>query len=131
MTTSKIKVYELAKELSQDSQHLVDVIQRLGIDIKNSMSVLGSEEVRTVREYYKKQRPLAKASVPPAPAKNPVTEKRVGATVIRRRSAKAAPEPPPLPTAEDNIETVVEETAMEAQQFEEAQAVEEVETQVE
>ena len=42
--------------------YLVDVIQRLGIDIKNSISVLGSEEVRTVREHFKKQKPLTKAT---------------------------------------------------------------------
>src|SRR5579884_4227155 len=105
MATLKIKVYELAKELGQDSQHLVDVIQRLGIDIKNSMSVLGSVEVRTVREYYKKQKPYAKATSPPA-TKSPVTEKRVGSTVIRRRSssssAPAAPSrtEPPAPAVE-------------------------------
>jgi translation initiation factor IF-2 len=90
--SSKIKVYELAKELGQDSQHLVDVIQRLGIDIKNPMSVLGSEEVRNIREYYRKQRPLTKATTPAPSNKPPVTEKRVGATVIRRR-AKAADKP--------------------------------------
>jgi translation initiation factor IF-2 len=91
MTTSKIKVYELAKELGHDSQHLVDVIQRLGIDIKNTMSVLGSEEVRSVREYFRKNRTVAK-SAPSVPSRNPMTEKRVGATVIRRRAPTAAPQ---------------------------------------
>lgn len=90
--SSKIKVYELAKELGQDSQALVDVIQRLGIDIKNPMSVLGTEEVRNIREYYRKQRPLNAKAAAPVPGKPPVTEKRVGATVIRRR-AKAADKP--------------------------------------
>src|ERR1700722_10096048 len=95
--TSRIKVYELAKELGVDSQHLVDVIQRLGVDIKNSMSVLGTEEVRSVREYYRKQRPLSKASVPAATnSKSPVTEKRVGATVIRRRAKSTEPELPQI-----------------------------------
>src|SRR4051794_16214020 len=87
--SSKIKVYELAKELGQDSQNLVDVIQRLGVDIKNPMSVLGSEEVRTVREYYRKQQKASK-SAPSAASKPSVTEKRVGATVIRRRAKPSA-----------------------------------------
>jgi len=106
--SSKIKVYELAKELGQDSQHLVDVIQRLGVDIKNPMSVLGSEEVRSVREYFRKQKPLTKST--PAPvAKAPVTEKRVGATVIRRR---AKPTDKPEPVVEKVEETPVEATEM-------------------
>ncbi|MBI4405231.1 MAG: translation initiation factor IF-2 N-terminal domain-containing protein, partial [Deltaproteobacteria bacterium] len=87
LTTTKIKVYELAKELGQDSQHLVDVIQRLGIDIKNPMSVLGSEEVKSVREYYRKQRVASKSSAQlTTPSRGSMTEKRVGATVIRRRT---------------------------------------------
>jgi translation initiation factor IF-2 len=84
--SSKIKVYELAKELGLDSQQLVDVIQRLGVDIKNSMSVLGSEEVRTIRDYYRKQKGYSKAAAP-SPTKGSMTEKRVGTTVIRRRAA--------------------------------------------
>src|SRR5580698_3286155 len=102
MSSSKIKVYELAKELGLDSQHLVDVIQRLGVDIKNPMSVLGSEEVRSVREYYRKQKPLSKSMPQPTTTKSSVTEKRVGATVIRRR-AKASDKgdsAPPLEEAE-------------------------------
>src|SRR5271167_2512713 len=93
--SSKLKVYELAKELGVDSQHLVDVVQRLGVDIKNTMSVLGSEEVRTVRDYYRKNRPVSKSAAAAASAsKSSVTEKRVGATVIRRRAAvEDKPEP--------------------------------------
>ncbi|MBI3294308.1 MAG: translation initiation factor IF-2 [Deltaproteobacteria bacterium] len=87
----KLKVYELAKELGVENQNLVDVVQRLGIDIKNPMSVLGTEEVRSIREYYRKNRPLpTKSASAPAITKPGVTEKRVGATVIRRR-AKGAP----------------------------------------
>ena len=113
----KLKVYELAKELAVDPQHLVDVVQRLGIDVKNSMNVLGSEEVRTVREHYRKNRPLAKAAAAAAvPAKNPVTEKRVGATVIRRRakstSEPEAPAPEFVETKEKTPAPVLEEVAV-------------------
>ncbi len=128
--SSKIKVYELAKELGQDSQHLVDVIQRLGIDIKNPMSVLGTEEVRNIREYYRKQRPLTQATTKAveaktAPGKSPITEKRVGATVIRRR-AKTAADPVEVQEAppEEVQDLVVQETeaSAEAAQMLEAEA---------
>src|SRR5687768_3210664 len=87
--SSKLKAYELAKELGLDPQHLVDVVQRLGIDIKNTMSVLGSEEVRTVRDYYKKNRMPANAKGGSPEKGSSVSEKRVGATVIRRRAKVA------------------------------------------
>src|SRR4051812_3726869 len=128
--SSKIKVYELAKELGQDSQHLVDVIQRLGVDIKNPMSVLGSEEVRSVREYYRKQKTLSKATAPAA-TKNPVTEKRVGATVIRRR-AKPTADKSAAEATEVAAETAVEtfsETGGEQSQPEEYSEASASETQ--
>ncbi len=103
----KIKVYELAKELSMDAQHLVDSVQRLGIDIKNTMSVLGSEEARAVRDFVRKNRPAPVKSAAPASVvvKPGVTEKRVGATLIRRRAADTVKESP--------VETAVEEIVAE------------------
>src|SRR4051812_46502936 len=80
----RVKLHELAKEFSVDVQQLIDVVQRLGIDVKGSMSMLGSEEARAVREHYAKLRALSRSG---ASGKSPVTEKRVGSTVIRRRAA--------------------------------------------
>lgn len=114
MTTSKIKVYELAKELGQESQNLVDVIQRLGIDVKNSMSVLGSEEVRTVREYYRKNRSFVRAGAAPVATTKPgVTEKRVGSNVIRRRAAKPVVEAPVNATSSESFEEPTETSEVE------------------
>jgi translation initiation factor IF-2 len=109
--TTKLKVYELAKELSMDGQHLVDLAQRLGIDVKNTMSVLGTEEVRTIREHHRKNKTLTKSAAPAAPAKPQVTEKRVGTTVIRRRSAKAVAEPTP-----EVVESAVTEAPIETEE---------------
>jgi len=122
----KLKVYELAKELNVDPQHLVDVVQRLGVDVKNSMSILGSEEVRSVRDHYRKNRPLAKSVAKPAvEAKNPVSEKRVGATVIRRRAKEAEPEQAPP----EEVVAQPEETQEEEPQELETQAEEVQETE--
>jgi len=108
--TTKLKVYELAKELSMDGQHLVDLAQRLGVDVKNTMSVLGTEEVRTIREHHRKNKGLSKTpvSTATAPGKSAVTEKRVGTTVIRRRAAKATEQPAP---AENLVDTSTEPSA--------------------
>ncbi len=115
---ARLKVYELAKELNQESRNILEVAQRLGINIKNPTSVIGSEEARMVRDYYKKTPPVTRrkvivrssagqaaadpvAAAPSAPKEEVAapkapgtvtTERRVGQTVIRRRK-KAAPEP--------------------------------------
>jgi translation initiation factor IF-2 len=115
--TTKLKVYELAKELNVDGQHLVSQVQRLGIDVKNAMSVLGTEEVRAVREHYRKNAKInASVASAAAPQPNGVTEKRVGATVIRRRKGaekEAAPEPTPEPV----VEAVAEQEQPVEEQF--------------
>lgn len=114
---TKLKVYELAKELSMDALHLVDLAQRLGVEVKNTMSVLGTEEIRIIKEHHRKNKALAKSAA--ASASTPtkaVTEKRVGKTVIRRRSAKNEP------TQETPVEAQVEETLADSQEVLEAQA---------
>ena len=59
---TKLKVYELAKELSMDALHLVDLAQRLGVEVKNTMSVLGTEEIRIIKDHHRKNKALAKSA---------------------------------------------------------------------
>lgn len=122
----KLKVYELAKEVGVDSHVLIEVMQRLGVDGKNTMSLLGIEEVRTVREYYRKNKPIPKGAPPKKEVQEkPVTEKRVGATVIRRRASSAKAETPvEEPVAEAPVETLETEQPTEELQLE-TQATEE------
>ncbi len=103
----KLKVYELAKEFSVDPQSLLETLSRLGIEVKNSMSLLGSEEVRTVRDHYRKNKgPQAKTTVAAPPTTKPVTEKRVGSNVIRRRAkTEAEPEPEPEVEVQEQVVT--------------------------
>jgi len=99
--TGKLKVYELAKELGVESQHLLEVTQRLGVKVKGVTSILGTEEIRAVREYFKKNKPSStkKETSAATPSKTAVSEKRVGATVIRRRTvAKTTEAAPPTET---------------------------------
>jgi translation initiation factor IF-2 len=124
MAQIKLKVYELAKELGVDGQHLVGQVQRLGIDVKNAMSVLGTEEVRAIREFYRKNAKInaSVASAAAAPSPKGVTEKRVGATVIRRRKgAEAAP--PPVEAVAPIEEEELPQT-MESEETEEAETEE-------
>ncbi|RRD94006.1 translation initiation factor IF-2 [Clostridiales bacterium COT073_COT-073] len=49
---SKMRLYEVAKNLDLDSKELVKVVKELGIDVKNHMSSLTEEQVDKVLEYF-------------------------------------------------------------------------------
>ncbi|MSP18470.1 MAG: translation initiation factor IF-2 [Bdellovibrionales bacterium] len=119
--STKLKVYELAKELNIEAQHLVDLAQRLGVDVKNTMSILGTEEVRNIRDYYRKNKVFTKSATPVVPVKPNVTEKRVGTTLIRRRAAKVVEEVVvevvPEVTEVENVE-IFDETILVAEEIE-------------
>lgn len=107
--TGKMKVYELAKQLGVDNQHLLEMAQRLGLDVKNSMCLLGSEEVKSICEYHEKNRVVVKK--PAVATKGPVTEKRVGSKVIRRRASLTKTgdlKARPVPEEEAEAETISE-----------------------
>ncbi len=81
---SKVRVYEVARELGMDNRELLGRIQSLGIQVRNHMSALEPAEVDRVRRALDKDK-----------AENTV-ETRIRKTVIRRRTKKkpapAAPE---------------------------------------
>jgi translation initiation factor IF-2 len=70
---AKVRVYELAKELSMDSKELVEKLKAGGIPVKNYMSTLDEQTVAKAREVA-----LGVVS-------EVIEEKRVRPTVIRRR----------------------------------------------
>lgn len=49
---SKIRVYELAKELDIESKELLTKIKRMGIEVKSHMSGLEDEDAERVRDFY-------------------------------------------------------------------------------
>jgi len=70
---AKVRVYELAKELSMDSKELVEKLKAGGIPVKNYMSTLDEQAVAKAREVA-----LGVVS-------EVIEEKRIRPTVIRRR----------------------------------------------
>jgi len=53
---SKIRVYELAKELDVTNKDLIEVLRNLKVDIKNHMSSLTEEEYNVIIDHYKKDK---------------------------------------------------------------------------
>ncbi|MEA1971070.1 MAG: translation initiation factor IF-2 N-terminal domain-containing protein, partial [Thermodesulfobacteriota bacterium] len=93
---SKIRVYELAKDLGIDNKDLIARLEKLGIAVKAHSSSLEESDVERVRKEFA------------LGEKNAIVEKRVKRTVIRRRAIRQ--EAPKVKGAPDELqpETVPE-----------------------
>jgi translation initiation factor IF-2 len=77
----RVRIYELAKELSLGHREMVAKIRSLGIEVANHMSHLEPVDVDRVRRSVERER------------KESTFEERLTDTVIRRRSKSVAPPP--------------------------------------
>ena len=51
---SKIRVYELAKELNVSSKDLITLLmEEFGVEVKNHMSVIEDEDAALIQELYR------------------------------------------------------------------------------
>jgi translation initiation factor IF-2 len=82
---TKVRVYEVARELGVQNRELVQKIASLGIQVRNHMSVLDPVEVDRVKRSFDKGQ------------SDKVVEERIRPTVVRRRSAARKAEPTPAP----------------------------------
>lgn len=87
----KIRVYQVAKELGIESKELVSRVIAMGIDVRNYMSSLDSEDVVRVKRAFEKQR------------HEEMVEEEIKPGVTRRRSIRPRAQPrkpaPPAPLA--------------------------------
>src|SRR5512144_2506112 len=86
---SKVRVYEVAKQLNMDQKTLVALFQSMGIgDVRNHMSAVESDVVERVKRHLERQK---------APE---VVEERIRPTVVKRKargSEEGSPEPTRAP----------------------------------
>jgi translation initiation factor IF-2 len=82
---TKMRVYEVAREVGVANKDLVSKIRALGIEVNNHMSMLDPEDVMRVRRALDKER------------QESLIEERIQPTVIRRRSKGGPPAPKPRP----------------------------------
>ncbi len=82
---TKVRVYEIAKDLGMESKALLERLVELGYDVKSHASALDESEARLIVEKFRAE-------------KKGVDEKRIGTRVIRRRAKaeelSATPEAP-------------------------------------
>jgi translation initiation factor IF-2 len=107
-TGPRVRIYELAKELSLGHKEMVAKVRSLGIEVANHMSHLDPADVDRVRRAVTRER------------KESTTEERLNDTVIRRRSksvpgpaAPAAKPAAPAPVAAKAAPVVVREPVVE------------------
>jgi translation initiation factor IF-2 len=85
---SKVRVYEVAKQLNLDPKAVVSLFQQVGVnEVRNHMSSVEPEAVERVKRHLEKQKT------------HDVVEERIRATVIKRRAiAKPGGEAPSSPS---------------------------------
>ncbi|MGB5703570.1 MAG: translation initiation factor IF-2 N-terminal domain-containing protein, partial [Polyangiales bacterium] len=77
---SKVRVYEVARELGVENRDLIQRIATLGIQVRNHMSVLDPVEVDRIKRSLGKDRSEA------------MVEERIRPTVVRRKRKKKSVE---------------------------------------
>jgi translation initiation factor IF-2 len=80
---TKVRVYEVARELGVENRDLIQRIATLGIQVRNHMSVLDPVEVDRIKRSLGKDRSEA------------MVEERIRPTVVRRKRRKKAEEAEP------------------------------------
>ncbi|WP_437522767.1 translation initiation factor IF-2 [Sorangium sp. So ce726] len=93
---SKVRVYEVAKQLNMDQKTLVALFQSMGIgDVRNHMSAVESDVVERVKRHLERQ-------------KSPeVVEERIRPTVVKRRARPGAEPEPSSPGRGPDLEAPV------------------------
>jgi len=65
---SKIRVYELAKELGRDNKEIINCLTANGIEVKSHMSVLEEDQIQTVKRQVPVKEVVRKPAAEAAPA---------------------------------------------------------------
>ncbi|HKR61637.1 MAG TPA: translation initiation factor IF-2 N-terminal domain-containing protein, partial [Pyrinomonadaceae bacterium] len=97
MTTSKIRIYDLAKELKLDTKRLIEEVRREGVDVSVPSNSVSKELAEKIRNKYfpKKETTVKRAIKVVKKAARPVEE----APAVEAEAPAAEPEPAPEPIA--------------------------------
>ena len=95
---TKVRIYELARELKLNSKDIVQLASDLGFDVKNHMSNLESGQAEAVRAKLGKKEEKVKVKVQPKPVKKVETAKKA-VPAERPQPAKTSAKPSKKPEA--------------------------------
>ena len=95
--TSKVRLYDLAKELKQDTKRLIEEVRREGVDVSVPSNSISKELADKIRNrYFPKKEQSAPRRVVVVKRARPVAEEEAQPPVVEEEAAAAAaPEPQP------------------------------------
>src|SRR5256714_15670978 len=105
--TSKVRIYDLAKELKMESKRLIEEVRREGVDVSVPSNTISKELAEKIRnKYYPKKEPAKKPSIrivkkehreatAPTPAEAPVPEVYAEPAIAEAVAHQAAGAQPP------------------------------------
>ncbi|MEB3169507.1 MAG: translation initiation factor IF-2 N-terminal domain-containing protein, partial [Synechococcaceae cyanobacterium] len=88
MTSGKVRIYELSKELGLENKDVIDAAEKLAIPVRSHSSSIGDDEAVRIRSLLKANGAAA------APPNRPASAPSAILTVRKTPSAPEAPEPP-------------------------------------
>lgn len=126
---SKIRVYELAKQLDRQSKEILDALSKIGVEVKSHASTIDSETADKIKQVFaapvKKAAAPAKKAVPPKaaepekarPAEKKIAPKEEKPALPKKEAAPEAAKPlqpkPAKPHRKEEVKTVAEAAAAE------------------
>ncbi|MEW5783868.1 MAG: translation initiation factor IF-2 [Bacillota bacterium] len=92
---SKVRVYELAKELGTTSKKLIEVMEGMNIDVRNHMSTLEDDEAEKVIAILTGQAPETEENTPQAAPVQEESKKKAAPPPTKKKEKQKAEEKPP------------------------------------
>jgi len=99
---SRVRIYELAKELGVENKDVISRAEEIGIDVDGHLSLLEADDVQSIRKLFDK------------PSSDNVVQTRVRKTVIRRRRTRVTEAEEAAQAAQEAVEETASEEAAEA-----------------
>ncbi|HEY1403759.1 MAG TPA: translation initiation factor IF-2 N-terminal domain-containing protein, partial [Pyrinomonadaceae bacterium] len=109
---SKVRIYDLAKELKLESKRLIEEVRREGVDVSVPSNTVSKELAEKIRnKYFPKKETVAprairvvkKAPATVAEAPSGEAEDNIHASVAPVAAEQAAPPPPPPQALDQNV----------------------------
>src|SRR5256714_5655844 len=120
VATSKVRIYDLAKELKIDTKRLIEEVRREGVDVSVPSNSVSKELAEKIREkYFPKQAAVAKRAIKvvkkaqrPVVEEAPLAEEMAEAPVEAEAALpEAAPVEEPLAPAKPQVTRVIRKLA--------------------
>ena len=99
--TSKVRIYDLAKELKMESKRILEEVRREGVDVSVPSNTISKELAEKIRNKY-------------FPKKEPIVQRHIRVVKKAKPAETEAPAAPTPAGASKRVENVAEDEAEDA-----------------